>query len=128
MQHSVTERLKIAVDKVTNGNLKEFSKRAGIPYRTLQSYVADEREPGASKLLKIATQLYISIDWLLTGEGEMYRQAEAVKAEAGSVAEKILIVLKDMPEDDQREILKHIEREKQISDLLGEEKKRKSAG
>ncbi|GER92306.1 XRE family transcriptional regulator [hot springs metagenome] len=72
MQNNVIKRLKIAVEQTTKGNLKQFALKCNIPYRTLQSYISGEREPGASNLFKIATQLCISIDWLLTGEGEMF--------------------------------------------------------
>jgi len=102
----------------------EFSRKSGIPYPTLQHYLTGRSEPGAENLQKIAIQFDANLNWLLTGEGDMYRN---VKAETGSVAEKILLILKDMPEDEQREILKHVKREKSISELLIE-RRGKSAG
>ena len=59
-----------------NSNLKEFSQNAKIPYTTLQQYLADDRKPGTDALIKISTQSHISIDWLLTGQGEKYRRKQ----------------------------------------------------
>ncbi len=52
MQNNVIKRLRIAVEQTTKGNLKQFAHKCNIPYRTLQSYISGEREPGASNLIK----------------------------------------------------------------------------
>ena len=64
-----------------NNNLKKFSEDADIPYITLQQYLAGNRKPGMDALIKISVQLNISIDWLLTGEGEMYRKKDVETVE-----------------------------------------------
>ena len=75
MQNSIHERLKILIRSL-GLNYKEFSCKTGIPYTTLQDYLAAKRIPGGENLQKIATQLHVNIHWLLTGEGEMMRQTE----------------------------------------------------
>lgn len=49
------------------GSLKSFSKQIGIPYRSLQDYLAGTRSPGADALQKIAMK-GIDVNWVLTGE------------------------------------------------------------
>ncbi|MEK8017060.1 MAG: helix-turn-helix transcriptional regulator [Candidatus Parabeggiatoa sp.] len=76
----IAKRLKkVIVNK--NKTLKDFSKEANIPYITLQKYIAGERKPGADALTKIHIQLGISINWLLTGKGEMYEKKGTEKVE-----------------------------------------------
>jgi predicted transcriptional regulator len=129
MQHSVIDRLKSAIEKITDGNLKEFAKRAGIPYRTFQSYISGERVPGADKLSKIATQMCISIDWLLTGEGEMIRREGGdIYNNESEVMKLIIQALRDMPEDQQRDVLKYCEEKKLLRELMEERKGKKQAG
>ncbi len=77
---SIGQRLREII-LIKNKNLKEFSENANIPYTTLQQYLADDRKPGADALIKISTQLHISIDWLLKGQGEMYERKGTKKVE-----------------------------------------------
>ena len=48
----------------------EFSKRTGLPKRTIVGYENNEREPGAAALAAIA-KTGVNMTWLLTGDGEM---------------------------------------------------------
>lgn len=47
-------------------NLTTFADAAGIPYRTLQDYVADKRIPGGAVLARMA-EVGIDVAWVLTG-------------------------------------------------------------
>ena len=67
----IPERLKIAI-KESGHNMKEFCILCGIPYTTMQNYVLGERKIGIDALIKINTQMSISVDWLLTGAGDMF--------------------------------------------------------
>ena len=66
---SIKERLREAMDakRLTIKALSDLSK---IPYRSLQNYLRGERVPNAAALVALSTHLNISIDWLLTGNGE----------------------------------------------------------
>jgi transcriptional regulator with XRE-family HTH domain len=76
---AIGERLKNAV-KSKKLKLTEFAEQSKIPYATLQKYTANKMVPGGELVIKICTELGISIDWLLTGQGEMYRtKTEATK-------------------------------------------------
>ena len=70
-QMSTSERLK-QVMEVKGFNLKTFSEQADIPYRTLQNYILTNREPSAESLAKLHSQLGINLNWLMSGNGEMF--------------------------------------------------------
>ena len=70
---SIGKRLRKAI-KDTNMKITDFSRYSGIPYTTIQEYIYDNRMPGGESLLKICTNLSVSMDWLMTGEGEMYKE------------------------------------------------------
>jgi phage repressor protein C with HTH and peptisase S24 domain len=57
-------------------SIAEVAKITGIPYPTLQDYLNDKRTPGGANLQKISMHLHISIDWLLTGQGPMFREED----------------------------------------------------
>ncbi|WP_420905039.1 helix-turn-helix domain-containing protein [Candidatus Magnetaquiglobus chichijimensis] len=73
---SISERLQIFISH-TGLNLKEFSIKSAIPYRTIQGYLADERDPGPESLTKLSAQMDMNIDWLLTSEGNMFRSSSS---------------------------------------------------
>lgn len=72
---NTSERLK-QIMEVKGINLKTFSEKADIPYRTLQNYILSGREPNAEALMKLHTHLGINLNWLVSGEGEMFISRE----------------------------------------------------
>ena len=86
---SISERLK-QVMEVKGFNLKTFSEQtikafseiSGIPYRSIQNYLRNEREPNVEALIKLKEAMNIDINWLLTGEGKMYRNLPNDELEA----------------------------------------------
>ncbi len=68
---SISERLK-QVMKLKNLNIKAFSETTDIAYRSVQNYLREEREPNAEALLKIRHALDVNINWLLTGNGDVF--------------------------------------------------------
>ncbi len=72
---NVGERLKTAI-YMKNKTLKEFSKKSNIPYTTLQQYFSGVRKPNADVLYNLTLQSDISIDWLLTGKGSMFKSEQ----------------------------------------------------
>ena len=69
---SISKRLKQVIED-KNLNIKAFSEISGIPYRSVQNYLRNEREPNVEALIKLKETMNIDINWLLTGEGKMYR-------------------------------------------------------
>ncbi|MFZ4605226.1 MAG: helix-turn-helix domain-containing protein [Caulobacter sp.] len=58
-------RLRAAIN-ARGETLRSFSDRSGIPYRSLQEYVAGKNKPGFEQLQKIATS-GVDVGFLLTG-------------------------------------------------------------
>jgi len=87
----VKDRLKILIS-ILRITLKEFSQKTGIPYITLQHYLRGTREPGTENLQKIALQLDINLNWLLTGEGEPFIKSKPVLPEEAMPTRKIPVL------------------------------------
>lgn len=83
----------------------EFSRRAGIPKRTLVGYENAEREPGAAALAAIA-RTGCDMNWLLTGEGQMIPQVpariEENAAQYGRRWEKIIALVEGIEDEQER--------------------------
>lgn len=78
---SISERLKQVIED-KNLNIKAFSEISGIPYRSIQNYLRNEREPNVEALIKLKEAMNIDINWLLTGEGGMYHSLPNNELEA----------------------------------------------
>lgn len=52
------------------GTMAEIARRIGVPHATVRNYFGG-RLPAPEVLVKIAKQTNVSLNWLLTGEGEM---------------------------------------------------------
>ena len=117
---SIAARLRSVLDK-KGLSIKEASDLVGIPYRTLQNYLLDEREPNAKALSAIRTHLGISVDWLLTGEGSMTgipaQQVQAGAVPASPQEEAILELFRSLGEAGRREIQIAAEEKKRLMDV-----------
>lgn len=67
---SINNRVCLIIEQL-GGSIAKFSERSGINYRSVQNYMRGDREPNSEAYLKFA-QLGININWLLTGEGQMF--------------------------------------------------------
>lgn len=117
---SIATRLRSVLD-LKGLSIKEASELVGIPYRTLQNYLLDEREPNAKALSAIRTRLGISVDWLLTGEGTMTGEAPQ-QQQTGAVTvnpqeEAILELFRSLGEAGRREIQSAAEEKKRLMDV-----------
>lgn len=54
-------------------NIKAFAELLDVPYRTLQNYLLNERDPNAEILIKISNVLNVDLNWLMLGKGRMFR-------------------------------------------------------
>jgi len=70
-QSGLGVRLKTAIAQLGMTRI-EFADRTAIPIRTLASYIAGRRKPGADALASIAAQ-GVNLNWLLTGAGPMWQ-------------------------------------------------------
>lgn len=53
-------------------SIKAFAELLDIPYRTLQNYLLNERDPSAEVLIKVSDVLNVDLNWLMRNEGEMF--------------------------------------------------------
>lgn len=68
---TVGDRIKFVAEELST----TYTGLAGlvdIPYRTMQNYLSNEREPTASSLAKFHNNACVNINWLLTGKGEPF--------------------------------------------------------
>jgi hypothetical protein len=124
--NNILSRLRTAYGLATNMALAAF---LGVKPSTVSSWKA---RGSVDYDLIFAKCEDINPGWLLTGEGEM-RRADVVSEpgapyNADPVTEKIVIMLKDMPEEARLEILRSVEEKKLLRELLEERKKMKDAG
>jgi transcriptional regulator with XRE-family HTH domain len=94
---NIKQRMRQAI-LLKNKTLKQFALESGMPYITLQQYLSDkiDRKPNADALIKMSIYLNVSLDWLLTGEGAMYRDhIQEERVENKKAVEQIVEWLKD---------------------------------
>lgn len=71
----LSHRIRIAAERI--GGLKQLSDQLPVPRRTLGNWLSG-RSPKPEALRKIASLTDVSLDWLLTGEGEADEDGIAV--------------------------------------------------
>jgi transcriptional regulator with XRE-family HTH domain len=69
MNRDFVERLDKTFDRAT---MAEVARRLGIPHATVRNYYKEGRLPAPEVLIKIAGETGVSLNWLLTGAGDMY--------------------------------------------------------
>ncbi len=72
---SLSERIKEA-RKALNMGQKEFAVKLEIIYQSVSKYERGEIKPTAELMTKLAETYKININWLLTGNGEMFLDQE----------------------------------------------------
>ena len=119
----IGERLKLVI-REKGKSARAMAKLCNIPYTTFWKYLSGERKPSSLHLQKICTHLAINLNWLITGEGEIFVQKSPsdlnnlrANNEKQGILEKIYAMLKDMEQEELNDILKHLEKEKRLKDL-----------
>jgi len=113
---SIKNRLKLIMDD-KRMNLKEFSEACDLPYKTLQNYILGTRKIGVEALTNIGLQMKVDINWLLTGEGSMYREKSVSPLpNLKSTAE----LMEGLDEEQQREVYAVVEEKKRFNRVLAD--------
>lgn len=68
MNGDFTERLRLAFNFAS---MADIARRIGVPHATIRNYFHG-RLPAPEVLIKIADETNVSLNWLLTGRGEIY--------------------------------------------------------
>lgn len=56
-------------------NIKAFAELLDVPYRTLQNYLLNERDPSAEVLIKVSEILNVDLNWLMCSKGTMFNSS-----------------------------------------------------
>lgn len=85
MSDDFQERLKQVFD---NGSMADIARRLDLPHATVRNYFQG-RMPAPEVLIKIANETNVSLNWLLTGRGELYAgMASAAAFDLDEIFEK----------------------------------------
>lgn len=116
---NISSRLKRVIE-ASGLSFTAAAAKCGIPYSSLQNYLRGEREPKVDALVLISTHLGTSLDWLLTGEGQMYKSTPPPDQPMLTLSPKeraLLEMFKELSDKDQREICRDAEEKKRTADL-----------
>ncbi|MGC6248794.1 helix-turn-helix domain-containing protein [Bisgaard Taxon 45] len=94
---SISNRLR-EVMEYKGLNIKAFAELLDVPYRTLQNYLLNERDPSAEVLIKISDALNVNLNWLMRGEGKIFR-GSMNESELNEKEEHLIAHYRKMPRD-----------------------------
>jgi len=72
----ILDRLLLLIDEFTKGNKKKFAEMLGVSPTHIDNWINRGSLPNANQLTNIYQKLNINLNWLLTGEGEMFVKKE----------------------------------------------------
>lgn len=109
-------------------NQAELSLKIGLKSAAaISRYETGEREPSLDFLISLTEMANINLDWLIKGTGPMFRDGTTNQRPPPQpediVEEKILLMLKDMDEEKKRDVLKYVQKEKLLMELMEEREK-----
>ncbi len=112
---AVLTRLSLVLEAA---NDTELARMLGTTSSTISSWKARNSIPYA-KCEEIAEDRGISLDWLLTGNGEMLRgvTCQPSPSNLSPKEEALLTMFNELSEDDQREICRLAEDKKRLRDM-----------
>lgn len=74
---------------IGEGSISAFARKVGLSEALIRKYLKGA-EPGLARANQIAMGANCSLEWLATGCGYLYRQAEVVDKEALGAAQQLL--------------------------------------
>ena len=78
---NLSERLLYFIEKELVVSIREFEKKIGVPYTTINRVIKNGSNIGIDKIEKIAKAYpRLNVDWLIIGEGEIYEDATPDKS------------------------------------------------
>ena len=95
---------------------QELADAIGVSRGYIGDIERNRSEPSSNFLTLLASKLGVSVDWLLTGEGDMYRQTNNGCADLHG--EKVLELYSALSEPQRKEILSVIEEKQRLNDLI----------
>jgi len=109
---SITDKI-IEIRKYKKLSQKDFACKTMISPSTLSEVESKKINPSSALLVGIANAFDdINIEWLLTGNGEMFKSEESESARM-----KIIDLIESLSEERQKEILSSIIEKRRIYDI-----------
>lgn len=84
------ERLRTVRRKLNDPSRLEFARLLGVTDKTLANHERGDSVPDASVLASYSARFGINLNWLITGEGEMFADPAKVPAKAVLVNEELM--------------------------------------
>lgn len=69
--YEFSKRMDLIAEKKFNGNYSEFARAIGVSQPSLTRWIKGEADTSRTNLIKIAEAANVSVEWLITGNGEM---------------------------------------------------------
>lgn len=74
--------------KTLNVNVADFAKKTEISYQNINNFESGKAKPGQEMLEKIALATNVHLDWLVLGEGEMFKNGKTPELAVLPIKEK----------------------------------------
>ena len=110
----VIERLKVLLSATTD---QDIARALGVSKPTISSWRQRDTVPYAF-CIQIAKERGLQLDWLLLGEGEMYKNEPRLNPISERRAQIIVELYEALSEDQQKEILAAVEEKKRMNELV----------
>ena len=95
LSNGINERIN-KLRSINSLNQKEFSEKLGISRSHLSEIESGKSLPSEMLLRLLCLTFNVNPNWLLTGEGEMFK-AEPEAQEQDKIAHKITVIVRNMP-------------------------------
>jgi transcriptional regulator with XRE-family HTH domain len=103
--------------KEKNLSQQEFADILNVSRGYIGDIERNRSEPSSNFLTLLSSNLNVSIDWVLTGEGEMYRIGPKINSVSEERAEKFIELFDALNEAQQKEILAACAEKKRMNEL-----------
>lgn len=104
--------------KEKNLSQQEFADILGVSRGYIGDIERNRSDPSSNFLTLLASKLNISADWVLTGEGGIYRNEPRLNPVSEQRAQIIVELYEALSEDQQKEILAAVEEKKRMNELV----------
>ena len=75
-EHTEREKRLLTLIDTLNLSQKSFAEKIGVTNRALYNYLYEDRCPSPECLVKMYHLFHVNLNWVLTGEGNMFQNKE----------------------------------------------------